>query len=252
MEAPRASGSGRRCRAEAPAGRRARQAWAAAPGDAADPPRRNAQTPVAPEQPRLAGEKEPLVVARAAVHELQALVGAGTGHPEDRALHRPPSAVRAGAGQPGEAGLRRGAGLRREAGRRAGPGTAARDQGLAGMDDAPLPVLGHGVLVDLPEKVPLDHRLQGHRQGVAVLLLVALDGPRDLVPAKVQLLLAVVLHDVAPGGHGRAHDDEHDGDGAEKEDEGEAGLTGPLGPGTIHFAPWYRPRTFCTYRRVSA
>ena len=135
-------------------------------------------------------------------------------------------------------GLREGRGARRGRGggrgpRRPGGAATGRTDGpdrLSGPDEPPRAVLRHGVLVLAAQELPLDQHLEGQRKGVSVALLVPLNGVRDLPSTEDQLLLAVVLHHVAPRRHRRRHQDQHDRHRGEESHERVAGLAPSSAP----------------------
>ena len=176
----------------------------------------NVRACVAPEEARLAGQEDPLVVLRPPVEEPEAVLVALLATPAMAPTEVPPAGPNA---EGGGVGLGRGLAP-------PGPpvGIAGDGHCFPGTDEPPFPALHHGVLVLAPEVLSLDQHFERRREGVAVLALVFLDGARDLVAAEEELLLAVVLHDVAPGGHGRAHHDHHDGDPGDDDHEGESAL----------------------------
>jgi hypothetical protein len=95
------------------------------------------------------------------------------------------------------------------------PGASA----FARLEQAPLAVPGHRVLVLLAQELLLDQHLERGGQRIAVAPLVAGDGVRDLAAAEEQLLLGVVLHQVLPVRARRPHQDQHRRDRGQQRDE---------------------------------
>src|SRR5262249_54730709 len=103
--------------------------------------------------------------------------------------------------------------------------------------EAPFPAPRHRVLVLLAEVLPLHEHFERRRKRVGVLLLVALDAVRDLLPAEEELLLVGILHQIVPRRRGRRQEHHADRDRHEEGEDGVALLPPRLAHTLRHQGP---------------